>query len=48
LAGLNRTGLTEKQPVHLRREMQSLQMHRKIAAMMERDPKAVIEKALRN
>lgn len=28
--------------------MQSLQMHRKIAAMMERGPEAVIGKALRN
>jgi hypothetical protein len=34
--------------MHHLREIQSLQMHRRIAAMMERDPDAVIGKALRN
>jgi hypothetical protein len=34
--------------MHRRREIQSLAMHRRIAAMMECDPDAVIGKALRN
>ncbi len=34
--------------MHHLREIQSLQMHRRIAAMMERDSDAVIGKALRN
>jgi hypothetical protein len=32
--------------MHRHREIQSLQMHRKVAAMMEHDPDAVICKAL--
>lgn len=34
--------------VHRHREMQSLAMHRRIAAIMEHDPDAVIGKALYN
>jgi len=34
--------------MHSRREIQSLQMHRRIAAMIQHDPEAVICKALRN
>jgi hypothetical protein len=35
-------------PMHRRREIQSLAMHRRIAEMMERDPDAVIGKAVSN
>jgi len=47
-------GLTEEAapciltPMHHRREIQSLAMHRRIADLMKRDPEAVIGKALRN
>lgn len=35
-------------PMHHRRELQSIEMHRRIAAMMDRDPSGVIRKAVRN
>lgn len=34
--------------MHRRRELQSLEMHRRIAAMMERDPGRVLGKAMAN
>jgi len=34
--------------MHHRREVQSLEMHRRIAAMMERDPTPVLGKAMAN
>jgi hypothetical protein len=35
-------------PMHRRREIESLAIHRRIASMMERNPEAVIGKALGN
>jgi hypothetical protein len=35
-------------PMHHRRESQSLEMHRRIAAMIRHDPGVVIGKAMRN